>query len=100
MMNRSTCGRSRSVVPRCLNSWPAQTDRKRHRACGPAQGLWNRTRLILGFGTKAASRAKMSSGHIDAAEGRMVVFRSWLRHGVLPSVIDEDRATISFKVTR
>jgi len=41
----------------------------------------------------------MSSGLIDAVEGRMVVFRSWLRHGVLPIVIDEDRATISFKVT-
>lgn len=37
--------------------------------------------------------------HIDAVEGRMVIFRSWLRHSVLPSTIDEDRVTISFNVT-
>ncbi|MDH3464238.1 MAG: 2OG-Fe(II) oxygenase family protein [Acidimicrobiia bacterium] len=36
---------------------------------------------------------------IDAVEGRMVIFRSWLRHRVLPSTIDEDRVTISFNVT-
>ncbi|MDH3464046.1 MAG: 2OG-Fe(II) oxygenase family protein [Acidimicrobiia bacterium] len=36
---------------------------------------------------------------IDAVEGRMVIFRSWLRHSVLPSTIDEDRVTISFNVT-
>ncbi len=37
--------------------------------------------------------------HIDAVEGRMVIFRSWLRHSVLPSTIDEERVTIAFNVT-
>jgi hypothetical protein len=37
--------------------------------------------------------------HIDAVEGRMVIFRSWLRHSVLPSTIDEERGTIAFNVT-
>lgn len=36
---------------------------------------------------------------IEAVEGRMVIFRSWVRHGVLPSPIDDDRVTISFNVT-
>jgi len=36
---------------------------------------------------------------VDATEGRMVVFRSSLRHSVLPSVIEEDRITISFNAT-
>ncbi len=36
---------------------------------------------------------------IEAVEGRMVIFRSWLRHSVLPSAIAEDRVTISFNVT-
>ncbi len=35
----------------------------------------------------------------DAIEGRMLVFRSCVRHSVLPSVIDEDRVTIAFNVT-
>ena len=35
----------------------------------------------------------------DAIEGRMLVFRSSVRHSVLPSVIDEDRVTIAFNVT-
>ena len=35
----------------------------------------------------------------DAVEGRMLVFRSSVRHSVLPSMIDEDRVTISFNVT-
>lgn len=35
----------------------------------------------------------------DAVEGRMLVFRSSLRHSVLPSTIDEERVTIAFNVT-
>ncbi len=35
----------------------------------------------------------------DAIEGRMIMFRSSLRHSVLPSAIDEDRVTIAFNVT-
>jgi uncharacterized protein (TIGR02466 family) len=35
----------------------------------------------------------------DAVEGRMIMFRSSLRHSVLPSAIDEDRVTIAFNVT-
>jgi len=36
---------------------------------------------------------------LDAIEGRMIVFRSWLRHSVLPSTVAEDRVTIAFNVT-
>ncbi len=36
---------------------------------------------------------------VNAIEGRMVIFRSYLRHGVKPNNIDEDRVSISFNVT-
>ncbi|MBS38361.1 MAG: hypothetical protein CMO26_20860 [Thiotrichales bacterium] len=36
---------------------------------------------------------------VEARPGRMVVFRSWLRHSVLPSQINEDRVTIAFNAT-
>lgn len=35
---------------------------------------------------------------LDAIEGRMIIFRSWLRHSVPPSTITEDRVTIAFNV--
>lgn len=35
----------------------------------------------------------------DATEGQMILFRSSVRHSVLPSVIDEDRVTIAFNAT-
>ncbi len=36
--------------------------------------------------------------HVVVVEGRMVIWRSWLRNSVLPGTIDEDRVTISFNV--
>ncbi|MDH3673198.1 MAG: TIGR02466 family protein [Gammaproteobacteria bacterium] len=36
---------------------------------------------------------------LDAIEGRMIIFRSWLRHSVLPSTVTEDRVTIAFNAT-
>jgi uncharacterized protein (TIGR02466 family) len=36
---------------------------------------------------------------LDAIEGRMIIFRSWLRHSVLPSTVTDDRVTIAFNAT-
>ncbi len=39
-----------------------------------------------------------SSFRIQPVPGRMLLFRSWLRHSVLPSDIDDDRISIAFNV--
>ncbi len=36
---------------------------------------------------------------ISAVEGKLIIFRSWLKHSVKPSSIDEDRVSISFNIT-
>lgn len=41
----------------------------------------------------------MLGAGVDALEGRMVIFRSYVRHGVKPNNIDEDRVSIAFNVT-
>jgi uncharacterized protein (TIGR02466 family) len=35
----------------------------------------------------------------DAIEGRMVLFRSWLRHSVKPSKIQDERVSVAFNIT-
>jgi len=35
---------------------------------------------------------------VQPKPGRMVIFRSWLRHSVLPSEIEDDRISIAFNV--
>jgi uncharacterized protein (TIGR02466 family) len=35
---------------------------------------------------------------VKPAPGRMVLFRSWLRHSVMPSEIEEDRISIAFNI--
>jgi len=36
---------------------------------------------------------------IQPVPGRMVIFRSWLRHSVMPSMITEDRISIAFNIS-
>ena len=36
---------------------------------------------------------------VEPKPGRMVIFRSWLRHSVLPTDIEDDRISIAFNVT-
>jgi uncharacterized protein (TIGR02466 family) len=42
--------------------------------------------------------ANTSSFRIPPVAGRMVLFRSWLRHSVMPSEIEEDRISIAFNI--
>ena len=38
---------------------------------------------------------KSTMGEISAEEGKLVMFRSWMKHSVKPSPIDEDRISIA-----
>jgi len=42
--------------------------------------------------------ANTPSFKIQPVAGRMVLFRSWLRHSVMPSEIEEDRISIAFNI--
>ncbi len=49
--------------------------------------------------TTRATMANTFTFEVPPEAGRMVIFRSWLRHGVKPNEIDEDRISIAFNVT-
>ncbi len=45
-----------------------------------------------------ATGANTPSFRISPIPGRMVLFRSWLRHSVMPSDIEEDRISFAFNI--